>query len=164
MTVHSLLQKIASASFEDVKAIYDSLPREQQLLVSPRGRFVDSPNLMLRTVDPDKEGFAEAYKMPGNKAFVTLAVSPDAQGKGKGTELLQQTLAKARDKKIRKVLYRVAKDNEASKAVVRKFSKKPHREGNDWEEYVIDPDSFDGSYAVGLPVSTVNAAEASVNQ
>lgn len=145
-------------SFKDVKAIYDSLPREQQLLVSPRGRFVASPNLVLRTVDPGK-GFAEAYKMPGNKAFVTVAVAPDAQGNGKGMELLHNTIARANAEGIGRLVYRLNSNNNASRALVRKFVDKPHRTGKDWEEYIIDTANAPDPYEAELPPSVNDAVE-----
>lgn len=145
--------------FQDVKAIYDSLPEDQKRLVSPRGEFVDSPRLAIRTVTPEKDGYAEAYNMPGNKAFVTLAVSPDAQGKGKGVELLQQTIARARADGIRKLIYRLASSNKASRALVRKFVDKPHRKGKDWEEYIIDTATANDPYAATLPPSVIKAVE-----
>lgn len=145
-------------SFKDVKAIYDSLPREQQLLVSPSGRFVDSPNLVLRTVDPGN-GFAEAYKIPGNKAFVTVAVAPDAQGNGKGMELLHNTIARANAEGIGRLVYRLNSNNNASRALVRKFVDKPHRTGKDWEEYIIDTANVPDPYYAELPPSVTDAME-----
>lgn len=137
---NSTMGKIAS--FADVKSIYDSLPEEQKLLVSPRGRFVDSPNLQLRVLNGDKTGFAEAYKLKGgpkDSAFVTLAVSPEAQGKGVGKEVLQQLIARAKAMRIKKLIYRLASENDASRALVRKFVDKPSKIGKDFEEYTIDP-------------------------
>lgn len=133
---------IKSSSYSDVKAIYDSLPEDQKRLVSPRGKFVDSPNLQLRVLNKDKTGFAEAYKLKGgpkDSAFVTLAVHPDAQGKGAGKELLQQLVARAKEEKIKKLVYRLASENSASRALVKKFVDAPSKVGKDFEEYTIDP-------------------------
>lgn len=153
----STLLKIAS--FRDVRAIYDSLPEDQKKLVAPRGEFVDSPNLKLRTVTPEKDGFAEAYSMPGDKAFVTLAVSPKAQGQGKGTELLQQIIAKARAEKVKKLVYRLNSSNKPSLTIVRKFVDGPIRKGKDWEEYAIDPTNVRDPYAAKLPPEVTKAME-----
>lgn len=73
---------MSSSDFKSVKAIYDSLPQEQKLLLSPRGRFIDSPFTAVRVLSPDNDGFAEAYYMNGgkdkHKAFVTIGVKPEA--------------------------------------------------------------------------------------
>lgn len=160
MSIFSYITK--SASFSDVKAIYDSLPEEQKLLVSPRGRFVDSPNLQLRVLNGDKTGFAEAYKLKGgpkDSAFVTLAVSPDAQGAGRGKELLQQLIARARASKIKKLIYRLDNKNEASRALVKKFVESPSKSGKDFEEYIIDPVNVKDPYAADLPEDVAEATD-----
>lgn len=129
------------ASFADVKAIYDSLPEDQKRLVSPRGTFVDSPSLQLRVLNKDKTGFAEAYKLKGgpkDSAFVTLAVRPDAQGKGEATAIMRELISQAREKKIKKLIYRLASENDASRRVVQKFVDSPKHKFKDSEEYEIN--------------------------
>lgn len=149
-------------SFSDVKAIYDSLPEEQKKLVAPRGRFVDSPNLQLRVLNDDKTGFAEAYKLiggPKNSAFVTLALSPKAQGSGKGTELLQQLISRANATNVNKLIYRLDSSNKASRALIHKFVDKPSKTGTDWEEYEIDTSNVKDPYEVPLPNSIFKAVD-----
>lgn len=153
---------VKGASFRDVKAIYDSLPEDQKRLVSPRGNFVDSPNLQLRVLNDDKTGFAEAYKLQGgpkDSAFVTLAVSPEAQGAGHGKELLQQLIARAKASKIKKLVYRLNSKNEASRALVKKFVESPSVSGKDFEEYIIDPANVKDPYAADLPADVVEATD-----
>ena len=129
-----------SNNFNRVLKIYNSLPKEQQLLVAPRGRFVDSPNLLYRRLAHKDKGFVELYKLPSekNKAFLTVAVSPDAQGKGIGKKLVQKAIEEAKLRRdIESIIYKVDNGNVASSklgASVGKLKKKTP----DFTEYEID--------------------------
>lgn len=129
-----------SSDFDKVLKIYNSLPKEQQLLVAPRGRFIDSPNLLYRLLADKDKGFVELYKLPSekNKAFLTVAVSPDAQGKGIGKKLVQKAIEEAKlMRDIESIVYKVDNDNIASSklgASVGKLKKKTP----DFTEYEID--------------------------
>lgn len=119
-----------SGSYKDVKRIYDALPEEQKRLVSPGGNFIDSPFTTIRELDKDKKGFIEVYPTDFKNAAngqgeLAVAVLPEAQGTGVGTELLAKVIDKARRQRFKRLLYRVRKDNEKSLALVRKFKKKP---------------------------------------
>lgn len=142
-------------SFNDVKAIYESLPLEQKLLLSPRGRFIDSPFTALRVLSPDKDGFAEAYYMKGgkdkHKAFVTVGVKPEAQGKGIGKYLLHNLIARAHASGIDELVYRLDSKNDNSRKLVQKFINQPHRVFKDSEEYVINTNDFNDPYSANLP-------------
>ena len=126
--------------FNRVLKIYNSLPKEQQLLVAPRGRFVDSPNLLYRRLASKDKGFVELYKLPSEKkkAFLTVAVSPDAQGKGIGKKLVQKAIEEAKlMRDIESIVYKVDNGNAASSklgASVGKLKKKTP----DFTEYEID--------------------------
>lgn len=129
-----------SGSYKDVKKIYDALPEEQKRLLSPNGTFVNSPFTVIRELDKDKNGFIEVY--PNDFRYpekgigrISIAVKPESQGKGVGASMLSDMIDKARKQRFKKLIYRVAKDNEASKALVRKFKPKPDKEGKSWEEY-----------------------------
>lgn len=129
--------------FNKVLKIYNSLPKEQQLLVAPRGRFVDSPNLLYRLLADKDKGFVELYKLPSekNKAFLTVAVSPDAQGKGIGKKLVQKAIEEAKLRRdIESIIYKADNGNVASSklgASVGKLKKKTP----DFTEYEIDTET-----------------------
>ena len=129
-----------SNNFNKVLKIYNSLPKEQQLLVAPRGRFVDSPNLLYRRLANKDKGFVELYKLPSekNRAFLTVAVSPDAQGKGIGKQLVQKAIEEAKlMRDIESIIYKVDNGNVASAklgASVGKLKKKTP----EFTEYEID--------------------------
>ena len=129
-----------SSNFDKVLKIYNSLPKAQQLLVAPRGHFVDSPNLLYRLIAAKDKGFVELYKLPNKKrkAFLTVAVSPDAQGKGIGKNLVQKAIKDAKlSRDIESIIYKVDNDNIASLklgASVGKLKKKTP----DFTEYEID--------------------------
>lgn len=143
--------------FNRVLKIYNSLPKEQQLLVAPRGRFVDSPNLLYRQLAKDDQGFVELYKLPSEKrkAFLTVAVSPDAQGKGIGKKLVQKAIKDAKlMRDIESIIYKVDNGNVASSklgASVGKLKKKTPEFTeyeidtlrNDWNEYKRTKKIFD---------------------
>lgn len=136
-------------TFEDVEAIYNSLPEAQQRLVNPHGPFVDSPFLAARYVSPDKSGFGEAYRLPqygDDEAFVALAVRPERQGKGEGKEILKRLAQEAKKRRIKTLLYRAANTNEASKRLATSFA------GNEGE-----PDEEEGytRWSIPVPVTPV---------
>lgn len=119
-----------SGSYNDVKRIYDALPEEQKRLVAPDGNFIDSPFTIIRELDKDKKGFIEVYPTDFNNVAngeggLAVAVLPEAQGTGVGTELLAKVIDKAKRQRFKRLLYRVRKDNEKSLALVHKFKKRP---------------------------------------
>ena len=105
------------SDFERVLDVYNNLTPEQKLFVAPRGRFVDSPNLLYRHLAPEDAGFVEMYRMSPSerKAFLTLAVRPEAQGKGIGKQLLQRAIEEARSREdVNSIIYRTDKKNTLS--------------------------------------------------
>lgn len=124
--------------FEEIKKIYDSLPEEQKKLVAPRGEFVNSPFVAERVLSENKDGFAEAYDFGDNKGFVTIGVKPDSQGKGVGKEVLSALIQQARENgNLKELVYRIAKDNEASKGLISKFVNEPYKTTDEDLEYRI---------------------------
>lgn len=112
------------ASFKDfdkIQAIYNSLPEDQKLFVAPKGRLVDSPYSVYRHIAPEDKGFVELYKLPGadkKRAFVTMAVRPEHQGKGVGKYLLQNAIETAKSRAdIESIIYRASNKNKASQKI-----------------------------------------------
>lgn len=105
------------SDFERVLDVYNNLTPEQKLFVAPRGRFVDSPNLLYRHLAPEDAGFVEMYRMSPSdrKVFLTLAVRPEAQGKGIGKQLLQRAIEEARSREdVNSIIYRTDRKNTRS--------------------------------------------------
>lgn len=174
------------ASFSDVKAIYDSLPEEQKRLLSPRGYMVDSPFTSVRYVTPDKDGFSEAYEIPSlgkHKAFVTIGVKPDSQGKGLSKKILKQLIQEARAKKIKELIYRADNSNEASQRLDTFFAGQPARVMEDSSEWCIkipqgkkdkifdavvkaykDKHGFDLSHMVMEPTDKARFSDSTINE
>lgn len=135
------LLKVARVNeWKAVQAIYDSLTDEQKLFVAPRGRFVDSPNLLYRHLAPKDAGFVEMYRMSPSerKAFLTLAVRPEAQGKGVGKRLLKKAIEDAKlMRDIESIIYKVDNDNIASLKLGASVGKLKNKTP-DFTEYEID--------------------------
>lgn len=151
------------ASFEDVKAIYDSLPEEQKRFLDGGGEHVDEKDLnhdavLTKVVNPGI-GYARLWDANSGNNEVEIAVAPKAQGKGYGKEMLQQIIARAKAMKIKKLLYRPHRDNGASRALIRKFVDAPSKAGKDFEEYVIDPANVKDPYEIDLPKGIAEAVD-----
>lgn len=104
-------------TYKDSLSVYDSLPDNEKVLVAPRGRFVDSPALLIRI--SNKQGFCEIYKFNGDPSigFITIAVSPKYRHMGIADKLLNEAIRKAKKKGVNKLIYRVEKTNNPSKIV-----------------------------------------------
>lgn len=104
-------------TYKDSLSVYDSLPDNEKILVTPRGRFVDSPALLVRI--SNKKGFCEIYKFNGDPSigFITIAVSPKYRHMGVADKLLNEAIRKAKKKGVNKLIYRVEKTNNPSKIV-----------------------------------------------
>lgn len=128
------------SDFERVLDVYNNLTPEQKLFVAPRGRFVDSPNLVYRHLAPEDAGFVEMYRMSPSerKAFLTLAVRPEAQGKGIGKKLLKKAIKDAKlMRDIESIAYKVDNDNIASLKLGASVGKLKNKTP-DFTEYEID--------------------------
>lgn len=104
-------------TYKDSLSVYDSLPDDEKILVAPRGRFVDSPALLVRI--SNKQGFCEIYKFNGDPSigFICIAVSPKYRHMGIADKLLNEAIRKAKKKGVNKLIYRVEKTNNPSKIV-----------------------------------------------
>ena len=104
-------------TYKDSLSVYDSLPDNEKVLVAPRGRFVDSPALLIRI--SNKKGFCEIYKFNGDPSigFITIAVSPKYRHMGIADKLLNEAIRKAKKKGVTKLIYRVEKTNNPSKII-----------------------------------------------
>jgi len=139
-----------SNNFNKVLKIYNSLPKAQQLLVAPRGRFIDSPNLLYRLLANKDKGFVELYKLPSekNKAFLTVAVSPDSQGKGVGKQLVQKAIEEAKLRKdINSIIYKVDNNNIASSKLGASVGTLKNKTP-DFTEYEIDTAGLENNKTV----------------
>lgn len=133
----------SKTDFERVLEIYNSLSPEQKLFVAPRGRFIDSPSLIYRHLAPGNAGFVEMYKFPPNKdkAFITLAVRPDKQGKGIGKHLIQKAIEEAKLREdINSIIYKVDNDNTSSLKLGEGVGKLKNK-NTDSTEYAIDTET-----------------------
>ena len=129
--MNRILQRIASTtdsySFDDVLKVYNNLSKNDQLLISPSGKFINSPNLIHRVIKFNEAnipiGFAEAYRYNGNSnsiAFVIIAVLKNYRGLGIGSYLLQSITHECFSKGYKKVIYKCETTNTSSAALAEK--------------------------------------------
>ena len=102
-------------SYSAARKIWESLPENERLLVSPRGNYVDSPNLIKRVVINGK-GFADAYKYNGKDdiAFTVVAISPNCRGQGLSKQLITRLENELKRKGVKKIIHRAERTNNAS--------------------------------------------------
>ena len=108
-----------SPGYAEAKQVYDTLTPEDKKLCSPRGQYVDSPNLAYRYVYKISNvpiGFIDCYKYNGKNtsAFILLAVSPEYRSKGIAKQMLAKAEFNCKKLGFFHLIYRVDKENESS--------------------------------------------------
>ena len=131
--------------FQFTQDIYHRLSREDQLKISPSGRFIDSPNLISRIIDfsPHHQvtGFAEAYKFNGtsnNVAFIVIAILPEWRGQNIGTSLLEQIENDIFNKGYNRLMYRTSINNKASIGLAKKNNYKQLNKSKNFITFIKD--------------------------
>lgn len=131
--------------FQFTQDVFHRLSKEDQLKVSPSGRFVDSPNLISRVLDfsPHHQitGFAEGYKFNGtsnNVAFIVIAILPEWRGQDIGTSLLEQIEDDIFRKGYSRLLYRTSTNNKASIGLAKKNGFKQLNKSKNFITFVKD--------------------------
>lgn len=129
--MNRIIQRIINNSntYQDVLSVYNRLSEKDKLLVSPQGKFIDSPNLVSREVkyvNNEPVGFCEAYKYNGktDKAFIIVAVLDEYRGNNIATELIQKTANNCFNQNYKTIIYRCDSNNIPSKnlAIKNNFS------------------------------------------
>ena len=119
-------------TYKDSVKIYNQLPNYEKVLVAPRGRFVNSPALLVRV--SNNTGFCKITKYQNNPeiGFVTIAVSPKYRHQGVSDKLLNEAIKKSKEKGITKLIYTLKIDNIPSKKLAKrngfKFKKRTNNE------------------------------------
>lgn len=106
-------------SYKDSLKVYKSLSPNEQLLVSPNGRFINSPNLLFRynhKINQIPMGFAEVYKYNDrdDAGFIIVAISPEARGQKIADILVQKSISGCKSNHIKKLIWRCDISNQAS--------------------------------------------------
>lgn len=125
-------------SYQVSRKIYEKLSEKDKILVSPRGNFVDSPNLLYRYNDINK-GFVEVYKYNNRDdiGFISIAVVPEARGQGIGVLLARKAINGCKIKGIKKLIWRCEIDNIASVKLAERAGFKLNRTGKNFKEYIF---------------------------
>ena len=131
--------------FQFTQDVFHRLSKEDQLKVSPSGRFIDSPNLISRVLDfsPHHQitGFAEGYKFNGtsnNIAFIIIAILPEWRGQDIGTSLLKQIEEDIFNKGYTRLLYRTSTTNKASIGLAKKNGFKQLNKSKNFITFIKD--------------------------
>lgn len=161
MSIFSYITK--SASFSDVKAIYDSLTDEQKkFLDGPYGHIPEeklNQDAVLTRHEIPGVGYARLWNTNAGDREVEIAVDAAKQGKGIGTELLYSLLRKAKADGIKNVTYAPHKDNVASNRLVKRITDATPKRDGDIMKYNIDLANVKDPYAADLPEDVAEAVD-----
>ena len=130
-------------NFNDSLSVYNQLSDDEKKLLSPRGKFIDSPNLIYRynhLVNGKSIGFIEVYKLNGNSnstGFITLAIVPKYRSKGISYILIKKAIDGCKSKGYSKLIYRIDNSNMASRTVAEKNGFILNRQGKSYSEYYL---------------------------
>lgn len=114
-------------SYDEAKSIWDQLSSDDKLLVTPSGRFVDSPIKIFQYIHKVKNkpvGFIEAYKYNGTSttsAFLVYAILKEFRNKGISKILLNKAVEGCKKEGYKYLIYRCEKENKASYNAARSF-------------------------------------------
>lgn len=112
--------------YEDALYVYNNLSDSDKQLVSPNGKFVDSPYLVSRRIkyiNSQPVGFCEAYRLNGTSttsAFIIIAVLNEYRGYNIASELIRQVCSDCAKQRFINIIWKCDKDNIASKNVALK--------------------------------------------
>ena len=130
-------------NFNDSLSVYNQLSDDEKKLLSPRGKFIDSPNLIYRynhLVNGKSVGFIEVYKLNGNSnstGFITLAIAPKYRSKGISYVLIKKAIDGCKSKGYSKLIYRIDNSNVSSRAVAEKNGFILNHQGKNYSEYYL---------------------------
>lgn len=112
--------------YERAKAIYDSLSDQEKHWVTPRGRFVDSDNILFREIMQNDEGqdvgFIDVYDFNNNNqtGSIVMAIHPDFRSKGYSRKLRTSAIENCKKIGVRKLLYGCHIENTGSLEAIKK--------------------------------------------
>ena len=112
--------------YERAKAIYDSLSDQEKYWVTPRGKFVDSNNILFREIMQNDEGkdvgFIDVYDFNNDKqtGFIVIAVHPDFRSQGYSRKLRTSAIENCKKIGVRKLLYGCHIENIGSLEAIKK--------------------------------------------
>ena len=128
-------------NFNDSLSVYNQLSDDEKKLLSPRGKFIDSPNLIYRynhLVNGKSVGFIEVYKLNGNSnttGYITLAIAPKYRSKGISYILIKKAIDGCKSKGYSKLIYRIDNSNVSSRSVAEKNGFILNHQGKNYSEY-----------------------------
>lgn len=114
-----------TAPFSDVQKVIRSLSQAEYHYLTPRGRYIESPNLKARVVvydDRKPVGFIEGviFDDAPKTLIVSIAVSPQARHQGLAANLLDKIVAEKAYLDFDTLFARVDKVNVASQRLLEK--------------------------------------------
>lgn len=119
-----MVQKKVDYPYSDVEAVVKSLSRKDYKLISPRGRYIDSPHVAYRDVafkDDIPVGFIEGYIFSSDlkRMILVAAVHPQYRKQNVGEKLLSRCIAWASSQNL--ILFaRIENENVGSIRMIEK--------------------------------------------
>lgn len=126
MILESFKKDAKNVSYKDAESLYKKLSKKEKKFVAPRGDYIDSPKLSFRLgeyEDDELTAFIDIYEFKKGEGFIIIAVDPYHRGKGLAKKLLNKAIKEAKEKGLKKLIYKVDKDNESSISFVENFGK-----------------------------------------
>lgn len=123
-------QLFTDVSYEEALNLYNRLSEKEKKYVAPRGKYVDSPALLLRKGlinDNCCYAFCDVYHFKDDDpdtGIIIVAVDPMNRGDGSGKRAVREAMKAAKKHGITKFIYRVDKTNKPSQGLVKSLGGK----------------------------------------
>lgn len=134
---------IQEDSYKDSLIVYNNLSNKEKKFVSPKGSFEESPDLLIREIEYDKNknpiAFIEVYKYDDKKSgFISIAVDSRFRGQGIAKKLFKKATSIAKNKGLIKLIYKLDSNNLNSKKLIESLGYKLDNSDKNNFTYIIN--------------------------
>lgn len=141
-----MVQKKVDFSYDTVESVLKSLSRKDYKLISPRGRYIDSPHIVYRDVAFKNNipvGFIDGYlfKDDPKRMILVIAVHPQYRKQNIAEKLLSRCILWAASQNL--ILFaRIENENVGSIHLFEKAGFVMIRHNDEQKVYQLEPDVF----------------------